>query len=102
MHRLLLLEFQSKPALWTFATDTSLLRTLLRTTDTCFLSNQQIRIERQSCSVTRSLHYQQRARPFVFEGKKPLVDGCVDVSSQRYSTPDRIICRRKLDCFGIK
>ena len=41
-------------------------------------------------------------RPFVFEGKKPLVDGCVDVSSQRYSTPDRIICRRKLDYFGIK
>ena len=61
MHRLLFLELQSKPALRTFATDTSLLRTLVRTTDTCFLRNQQIRIERQSCSVTRSLHYQLRA-----------------------------------------
>ena len=49
MHRLLFLELQSKPALRTFATDTSLLRTLVRTTDTCFLPNQQIRIERQSC-----------------------------------------------------
>ena len=61
MHRLLFLELQWKPALRTFATDTSLLRTLVRTTDTCFLPNQQIRIERQSCSVTESLHYQQRA-----------------------------------------
>ena len=61
MHRLLFLELQSKPALRTFATDTSLLRTLMRTTDTCFLPNQQIRIERQSCSVTQSLHYQLRA-----------------------------------------
>ena len=61
MHRLLFLELQSKPALRTFATDTSLLRTLVRTTDTCFLPNQPIRIERQSCSVTQSLHYQQRA-----------------------------------------
>ena len=61
MHRLLFLELQSKPALRTFATDTSLLRTLMRSTDTCFLPNQQIRIKRQSCSVTRSLHYQLRA-----------------------------------------
>ena len=61
MHRLLFLELQSKPALRTFATDTSLLRTLMRTTATCFLPNQQIRIERQSSSVTRSLHYQLRA-----------------------------------------
>ena len=30
------------------------------------------------------------SRPFPFEGKKPLVDGCVDVCSQRYSTPDSI------------
>ena len=57
MHRLLFLELESKPALRTFATDTSLLRTLMRTTDTCFLPNQQIRIERQSCSITQSLHY---------------------------------------------
>ena len=55
------LELQLKPALRTFATDTSLLGTLMWTTDTCFLPNQQIRIERQSCSVTRSLHYQLRA-----------------------------------------
>ena len=41
-------------------------------------------------------------RPFLLEGKKPLVDGYVDVSFQRYSTPDRMICRRKLDYFGIK
>ena len=61
MHRLLFLELQSKPALRTFVTDTSLLRTLVRTTDTCYLPNQQIRIERQSCSVTQSLHYQLRA-----------------------------------------
>ena len=73
MHRLLFLEFQSKPALRTFATDTSLLRTLMRTTDTCFLPNQQIRIKRQSCSVTQSLHYQLRAVIDLsfFEGKKP-------------------------------
>ena len=45
------LELQLKPALRTFATDTSLLGTLMWTTDTCFLPNQQIRIERQSCSV---------------------------------------------------
>ena len=61
MHRLLFLELQSKPALRTFVTDTSLLRTLVWTTDSCFLPNQQIRIERQSCSVTQSLHYQLRA-----------------------------------------
>ena len=61
MHRLLFLELQSKPALRTFVTDNSLLRTLVRTTDSCFLPNQQIRIERQSCSVTQSLHYQLRA-----------------------------------------
>ena len=40
--------------------------------------------------------------PFLLEGKKPLVDGYVDVSFQSYSTPDRMICRRKLDYFGIK
>ena len=104
MHRLLFLEFQSKLALRTFATDTSLLRTLLRSTDTCSFPNQQIRIERQSCSVTRLLHYQLRAVIDLsfLKVKKPLVDRCVDVSSQRYSTPDRIICRRKLDCFAIK
>ena len=33
------MELQWKPALRNFATDTSLLRTLVRTTDTCFLQN---------------------------------------------------------------
>ena len=54
MHRLLFLELQSKPALRTFATDTSLLRTLVRTTDTCFLPNQQIRIERLTSDYIHS------------------------------------------------
>ena len=52
--RLLFLELQSNSSLRTFATDISLVRTLMRTTETCFLPNQQI-------FTMRSLHYQMRA-----------------------------------------
>jgi len=57
----------------------------MRTTETCLLLNQQI-------FTMRSLHYQLRAviDLSLLKVKKPLVDGCVDVSSQRYSTPDII------------
>ena len=72
----------------------------MRTTEPLFLPNQQI-------FTMRSLHYQLRA---------VIIDlSCLKVKSDLYltdvsmflpgatnSTPDRMICRRKLDYFGIK
>ena len=95
--RLLFLELQSNSSLRTFATDMSLVRTLMRTTETCFFAQ-----STDFRNAVTSLSNACSNTPFLLEGKKPLVDGYVDVSFQRYSTPDRMICRRKLDYFGIK